>query len=791
MRSLFRVTLACCVAAVLATSGARASERWDQFRGPASEGLELVGALPEEAFGLAVAWTRDLGSGYSSVSIADGKAITMHTEGDVDVVVALDVATGDEIWRYPLGDKYAGHDGSTDGPISTPAIRGDGVYVLGPHGQLVALGLDDGAERWRRALGEEDSTVPFYGYTSSPLVVGDQVILATGGEGHSITSFDAGTGEVRWTTGDDSVTYQTPTLLELGGRRVLVASTDQYLQALDPKTGEMLWQHRHTEGERSEASSHVTAVDGDRFLVKYQNGAQLYRVSVGGVEELWETNAFGRTHAVPVRVGDHFYGFTGRFLTAVDLETGEIAWRSRPPGGLALSLVGGTLAIPAPNGDLVLVDPSPEGYRELTRIAALDAGDYALPAFAGETFVVRNLQQIAAVRVDRSAAPQIATVDPADRLKGAFGKWVAELEAMPEAERQAAVDARSAEVEGSPLYEGDGLVHFVWRGEAEDVGLSGDPVAQGQEIGLHRVAGTDLFFTSLELDPKGQYTYVFTVDYGQPSADPNNPHTVDNGFAVFSEARMPRWPASPHLDEPPPDAPRGALDTFQFRSEILDNTREVKVWRPAAYGQDPEMRYPVLVVNHGDNVLRGGLMQNTLDNLVGKSVAPLIAVFVPRVAAPEYGGPQADDYTRFLVEELLPHVDRHYRTDGERRAIMGPGSAGVAAVYAAFQHPEVFQKAATQSLYPIEPTQDRLPEMIASADTKPEHVYVVYSLRDYDLAPTRRAEDASKALVEQLRNAGVDVTEHVADYSPGWGGWRGQDDEILATLFPHEEEPEG
>ena len=788
MRSPRRIQLALLIAAALTTSGAWASERWGQFRGPLAEGLDLAGAMPEDAFGLAVTWARDLGSGYSSVSIADGKAITMHTKGEVDVVVALSAATGDEIWRYELGEKYRGHDGSTDGPLSTPTISGDMVVVLGPRGQLAALGLADGTEKWRRDLTEEDSTVPFYGYTSSPVVAGDQVILATGGEGHSITAFDAKTGAVRWATGDDSVTYQTPTLLDLGGRSVLVASTDRFLQALDPTTGEMLWQHQHTEGEQTEQSAHVTPVDGSRFLVKYQRGAKLYQAKGDAVEELWETNAFGRTHALPVLVDDHFYGFTGRFLTAVNAETGDIAWRSRPPGGLGLTEVDGTLAIAAPNGDLVLVDPSPEGYRELTRIAALEAGDYVIPSFSGGTFVVRNLQQIAAVRVDRSAAPQIATVDPADRLKGAFGKWVASVEALPEAERQAAVDAKSAEASASPLHEDGGLTHFVWRGEAEDVGLAGDPAPAGQEVGLHRVAGTDLFFTSLELDPKAQYAYSFTVDFGQPSADPNNPHTVDNGFAVFSDLRMPEWPASPHLDEPAPDAPRGALDTFQFRSEILDNTREVKIWRPAGYGQDPDARYPVLVVNHGDNLLRGGLMQNTLDNLVGKSVAPLIAVFVPRLAGPEYGGPQADDYTRFLIEELLPHVDRHYRTDGERRAIMGPGSAGVAAVYAAFKHPDVFQKAATQSLYPIPPAQDRLPEMIAGADAKPEHIYVVWSNHDYSFDPARRSDDANKALVEQLKNAGVSFTEHIADYSPGWAGWRGQDDEILAALFPHQEE---
>ncbi|MEM7351270.1 MAG: PQQ-binding-like beta-propeller repeat protein [Acidobacteriota bacterium] len=787
MTRALRRLVAICLTATFAASGAWAStkERWGQFRGPVAEGLEKASALPSSEYGLAVAWSRDLGSGYSNVSIADDKAIATFTSGDVDVVAALDLASGDEVWRYELGEKYAGHDGSTDGPLSTPTIAGDSVYVLGGNGELVALSLADGAEKWRREFNEGNSTVPFYGYTSSPVVSGDEVILATGGEGHSICAFDAKTGKVRWTTGDDSVTYQTPMLLELGGDSVLVAATDQYLQALDPKSGKMLWQHRHTEGEQREGSAQVTPVDDERFLVKYQRGAKLYRAKDGGVEEVWETNAFGNTFAIPVRVDNHFYGFTGRFLTAVDLETGEIAWRSRPPGGLGLAVVDDTLAVAAPNGDLVLVDPSPEGYQEVARIAALDRGDYAFPSFAGDTFVLRNLQQIAAVRIDRSAAPQIAEVNPEDRLKGAFGQWIAALEALPEGQRQAEVDKRSTEVEATPLHDEGGLVHFVWRGEADDVGLAGDPVNQ-QEVGLHHVEGTDLFFASLELDPKAQYTYTFTVDFGNPTADPTNPHSVDNGGFSVSELRMPEWPASAHLEEPAEDAPRGTLDTFQFRSEILDNTREVQVWRPAGYGQDAEARYPVLVLNHGDNLLRGGLMQNTLDNLVGKSVAPLIAVFVPRSAAPEYGGPQADDYNRFLVEELLPHVDRHYRTDGEQRAIMGPGSAGVAAVYAALSHPEVFSKAATQSLYPIAPVDEKLPEMMASAKTKPEHIYVVWSRHDYSFDPARRADEANQALVKRLEEAGIAYTEHVADYSPGWGGWRGQDDEILAALFPQQ-----
>jgi hypothetical protein len=115
---------------------------------------------------------------------------------------------------------------------------------------------------------------------------------------------------------------------------------------------------------------------------------------------------------------------------------------------------------------------------------------------------------------------------------------------------------------------------------------------------------------------------------------------------------------------------------------------------------------------------------------------------------------------------------------------MGPGSAGVAAVLAAFTHPEVFRRAAAQSFYPIEPTHERLPEIITAPGAKPELLYVVWSRHDYELGDGRTAEDASRELLGWLRDADINAIEQVTDYSPGWGGWRGQYDEILPALFP-------
>ncbi len=157
MSTRYLLTAALC--AIAATGAAFAqSDFW----------ADLEGTLPADSFGMELAWDRELGSGYSRISIADGKAVTMFASGDVDVVAAFDVANGDELWRYELGEMYVGHNGSHDGPNGTPTIAGDTVFALGPHGRMVALGLGDGAVAWQRELTEDGAEEPFHGYTTSP-----------------------------------------------------------------------------------------------------------------------------------------------------------------------------------------------------------------------------------------------------------------------------------------------------------------------------------------------------------------------------------------------------------------------------------------------------------------------------------------------------------------------------------------------------------------------------------------------------------------------------------------------
>jgi len=111
--------------ALLAVAPAHADGSWTSFRGSRGTGESLEELPPGDGpLSLELAWKRSLGSGYSGISVADGKLVTAFTDGERDLVVALDDDSGEELWRYDLAPIYRGHDGSHDGPIATPAIAG-------------------------------------------------------------------------------------------------------------------------------------------------------------------------------------------------------------------------------------------------------------------------------------------------------------------------------------------------------------------------------------------------------------------------------------------------------------------------------------------------------------------------------------------------------------------------------------------------------------------------------------------------------------------------------------------
>jgi len=750
-----RIVMTLALLSLVPGLGLAGGTEWPYLRGPDFDG-EVAGtelfARGETA--LALAWRVPLGSGYSGISVAGGRAVTLYSDGESDWAVAVDARSGNELWRYRIDAANKGHDGSDDGPLSTPIIQDDVVYGLGPNGQLFALRLADGEKVWARTLpGDFGSKIPHFGFGTTPLVSGNVLVVQTGGsDGRAISGIDKRTGKTLWSLGDAEVEYQSPAMLRLAGRDQVVAVSGQQVNGIEPATGKLLWEQALGEEDGVGGASPTPAGD-NRFLIITGPGAAVYQVDGNDekytISEVYRTQALGNTYALPVLHEGHLYGFKGQFLTCVNAGTGELVWKSRPPGGRGLILVDGHLIIFAAKGNIVLARATPEGYVEEARLQAMDGSGYTWPSFAGDKVFVRNLTEMAAINLTAGPAVSLGKAEPAP---------------------------------AAAIGSGTAFARFVGQVEAA--------LDRQEMIDLERIQGTNLYYRTYQLEPGTRWEYRFVVNYDDRVLDPRNPRSVPARWddIGWSELVLPGREVPTHMDEPS-GAGRGTIETATFKSEILGDEREVSVYLPPGY-TDSDAAYPLLMVQ-GLDYLEKGLMANTLDNLIGERVAPVVVAFV----APqrrwwlEAGGTGTEDYTRMLATELVPYLARKYRLldSPEARALMGKEGFGLSAVYAALKYPDVFGNVAIQSVSLQLGAEDALMGLIAGEPRESLRLYMDWNR--YESHSTDSAYDLrqdSERLAGALKEKGYSYTGGEVIDAYGWGSWRARSDRILVAFFPLE-----
>ncbi|MCP4203856.1 MAG: PQQ-binding-like beta-propeller repeat protein [bacterium] len=797
MRSrLFRLTRFVCLlltapAISVAVPQIAAASSWPGLRGPSHDGaVRDVRLFEGESAALSVAWQRELGSGYPVVAVDGERLVTGFQSGAKDVIAAFDSESGDELWRYEMGEGYAGHTGSHDGPIATPVLAGGRVFGLGPRGHLFALDAATGASVWTKNLADDlEAEAPFYGFGASPVVVGATLVVQLGaGEGKSIGGFDVASGELLWSTGDDTVEYNTPIVATLGGRSQVVAAGTKHLRGLDPSSGAVLWSHEHGGDERAMGGATIIPVPAGEnrlLLLNQQPESSMLEVSAQGgawqVSEVWKSQAIKGTYVQPVYHDGYLYGMNGKIFTCVDAATGAIQWRSREPGDGFPTLVGDHLVIMTKPGVLRVADASPEGYKELASVALFDQVSWSAPAFAGGHLYLRSMSSLA--RVDPVGEPAaVAEVSPA-MSSTRFAGLLADLGERGSAEEKSArIDAFLA-ASSVPVIEDTGAVHFLYRGEAEDVGIVGDMVGFRREDPMTRVPGTDLFYYSTRLEPDAAVHYGFLVDYGEPTADPLNPNEGEGLFGEVSFVAMPAYRA-PDFSEAAADDRRGRLEEISWESEAMEGqTRKATVYLPAGYDADGDTRYPTLYVHDGQEALEKGHFKNVLDHLAGDSIAPVIVVFVtpadPENSRREFRNPA---YVEMFGKELVSLIDERYLTlnHAMARASAGTGSGADFSFRVAFEAPDQFARVGA-----IWPTLFAFGSEPPRAEDHPLVIYQrwgSYHLRspheNFDSAASNR-EFQQRLRDLGHRPAGGEVPEGV-----GWNNFRGYVDDMLRALFP-------
>ena len=344
-------------------------------------------------------WKIPIGAGWSGFVVDRGLAITQEQRGGDEMVVAYDFATGAPRWshRDPIrfDSVIAG-----DGPRATPTIDGAHVATLGSTGLVNVLDFRTGRRLWRKdVVADNDAISPEWGRSGSPLIYDGKVIVSAGGDGRTVVAYDLASGERVWRAGTDGPGYAAPMLLTLLGRPQVVAFNRATMTGHDPATGQVLWSQTWP-GPINVAQPIRIADDLVLGSSGYGIGAKLTKLTRGEGDTIssayvWETPRLKAKFTNPVLHDGFVYGLDDGVLTCLDVTTGERRWRAGRYGHGQTLLVGDVLLVMTEYGEVVLVEPTPEAHRELTKFTALDGKTWNPPAVAGRYLLVRSDKEAA------------------------------------------------------------------------------------------------------------------------------------------------------------------------------------------------------------------------------------------------------------------------------------------------------------------------------------------------------------------------------------------------------------
>lgn len=342
----------------------------------------------------------------------------------------------------------------------------------------------------------------------------------------------------------------------------------------------------------------------------------------------------------------------------------------------------------------------------------------------------------------------------------------------------------------TPIFDGNEVVSLYWFGKTKSVSVTGDiryAWSAADRMNYVLCGDSTFFYKTYKLPSDTRIDYLLNIDTVL-TIDPRNAVTTPSGFGIHSQLSMPLFNPD-KIRELNSDVPNGSLDALTLNSKIMpNNPRQIKVYKPAGY--DSLTQLASLYVNDGYKALDYCQFVNVLDNLIAeKKIKPIIVVFIKyEEDDSDYFLNITDDYEYFLTKELVPFIERQYKTSQKPgdRGISGISAGGSISLLTAITQSNYFTKAAGQSSTITENLLNAV-DNIKTHNKETENLKLYFDVGRYDLL-SGAVDQLSFLYLNQMLNKklnAANVNHHFKIYNDGhqWANWRERTDDILIYLF--------
>lgn len=397
-----------CLALTLCATTAY-SQDWTQWRGPSGDGAIAAALIPKPwPKSTRRVWQVDIGEGYSSPVVSNGR-VFLHSRRDPDeIVTAIDVASGRLLWQQKYAAGFTKNQYATQmakGPNSTPIVAGSRLYTLGVTGILTAWNVADGSMAWRNDYSASiDTSKLFCGTAMSPIIEGGALIVQVGSDVHGgrILALDPATGKERWVWKGLGPGYASPVVATIDGVRQIMTLTDGSIVGVDAATGASLWSIPFPDDWHENIVTPVWT--GSSLIVSGpRQGTHAYALSraTGSwqTKQLWKNTDTTMYTVSPVFADGVLYGMSnkrrGQFV-ALGASDGRLQWSTpgRDGNHASIQRSGDQLVFLTDGGVLIVARRTADGLAEQRRYEVAQQATWAQPVFLADGLLIRDATSI-------------------------------------------------------------------------------------------------------------------------------------------------------------------------------------------------------------------------------------------------------------------------------------------------------------------------------------------------------------------------------------------------------------